>query len=192
MIREAFTGARDYRARRDRALRDDEPFEHDLGLEALVRVLDGELPWCQHTHRADDIATALRLAEEFGYRLVLHHGTEGHLPADLLAEKDVPVIFGPATVGRSAVELRRRTLRTPGTLARTGVRLALTTDHPVVPVNYLALQAISRSGRAWTPTPRSGRSRSPRRRPWASTTASAPSNPAWTRTWRSGPAPRWT
>lgn len=58
-------------------------------------MLDGQLAWDQHCHRHDDIATAIRLAEEFGYRLVVNHGTEGHKIADVLAEKDVPVIFGP-------------------------------------------------------------------------------------------------
>ncbi|HEU5008671.1 MAG TPA: amidohydrolase, partial [Jatrophihabitantaceae bacterium] len=62
---------------------------------ALRRVLDGELSWHQHAHRADDIATALRLADEFGYRLVIHHGTEAHLLADILAARDIPVVCGP-------------------------------------------------------------------------------------------------
>jgi imidazolonepropionase-like amidohydrolase len=58
VIRDAFTKAQDYRAKRERAGRDDTPFDRDPTLEVLVRVLDGELPWWQHCHRADDIATA--------------------------------------------------------------------------------------------------------------------------------------
>ncbi|GGP10118.1 amidohydrolase [Nonomuraea glycinis] len=141
VIREAFMKAQDYRARRAAAREEGKPFDRDATLEVLVRVLDGELPWCQHTHRADDIATALRLADEFGYRLVINHGTEGHLLADLLAERGIPVIIGPLFTSRSKVELRQRSLRNPGILARAGVELAITTDHPVVPIHFLVHQA---------------------------------------------------
>jgi imidazolonepropionase-like amidohydrolase len=141
VIRDAFVRAQDYREAREWAIRDGKPFERDLGAEVLVRVLDGEVPWCQHTHRADDIATAIRLAEEFGYQLIVNHGTEGHLLADTLADKEIPVIIGPLIVGRSKVEVRRRHMRNPGILARAGVRIALTTDHPVVPIDYLVHQA---------------------------------------------------
>jgi imidazolonepropionase-like amidohydrolase len=141
VIRDAFTRAQDYRARRQRAATEGTPFDRDPTLEVLVKVLDGELPWSQHTHRADDIATAVRLAEEFGYRLVVNHGTEGHLLADMLAEKGIPVIIGPLFTTRSKVELRNRALRNPGILARAGVNIAITTDHPVVPINFLVHQA---------------------------------------------------
>lgn len=141
VIRDAFTKAQDYRAAREWAIRENKPFERDNTAEILVRVLDGELPWCQHSHRADDIATAIRLSEEFGYRLIVNHGTEGHLIADLLASKNIPVIIGPLIVGRSKVEVRNRALRNPGILARAGVDIALTTDHPVVPIDFLVHQA---------------------------------------------------
>ncbi|TDD02501.1 amidohydrolase [Nonomuraea deserti] len=141
VIRDAFMKAQDYRARRAAAEAEGKPFDRDGTLEVLVRVLDGELPWCQHTHRADDIATALRLAAEFGYRLVINHGTEGHLLADTLAARNVPVIIGPLFTSRSKVELRQRSLRNPGILARAGVELAITTDHPVVPIHFLVHQA---------------------------------------------------
>ncbi|WP_460462430.1 amidohydrolase family protein [Arthrobacter pigmenti] len=64
----------------------------------------------QHAHRADDIATALRIAAEFGYDLVLDHGTEAHLLADVIAEKGIPVLIGPLFTARSKVELRQRSL----------------------------------------------------------------------------------
>ncbi|WP_435157903.1 amidohydrolase [Amycolatopsis sacchari] len=141
IIREAFTKAQNYAAQRDHARDEGKPFDVDLTLETLAEVLDGELYWDQHTHRADDIVTAIRLAEEFGYKLVVNHGTEGHLIADLLAEKEIPVILGPLFTTRSKVELRNRTLRSAGILARAGVKLAITTDHPVVPINFLVYQA---------------------------------------------------
>lgn len=141
IIRDAFTKAQDYKFGKEHAVRENTPFDRDNTMEILVRVLDGELPWCQHSHRADDIATAIRLAEEFGYRLVVNHGTEGHLIADLLADKDIPVIIGPLFTSRSKVEVRRRGLRNPGILARAGVLIAITTDHPVVPIDFLVHQA---------------------------------------------------
>jgi imidazolonepropionase-like amidohydrolase len=141
VIRDALTKAQDYRSRRDKAAEKGDPFERDTTCEVLVRVLDGELPWCQHTHRADDIATAIRLADEFGYRLIVNHATEGFLLADVLAEREIPCIVGPMFTTRSKVELRERTMANPGRLAAAGVLVALTTDHPVVPINFLVHQA---------------------------------------------------
>jgi len=113
----------------------------DLKLEALGRVLRREIPWRQHCHRADDIATALRLAAEFGYDLVIDHGTEGYLIADKIAAAGVPVVTGPLITARSKVELRNRTMANPGLLAAAGVTVAIATDHPVVPVHLLIVQA---------------------------------------------------
>jgi imidazolonepropionase-like amidohydrolase len=141
VIRDAFTKAQDYRARRAEAEAEGKPFDRDNTLEVLTRVLDGELAWSQHCHRADDIATAMRLAEEFGYRLIVNHGTEGHKLADILAERDIPVVIGPLFTTRSKVELRERSLRNPGILARAGVKIAITTDHPVIPIHFLVHQA---------------------------------------------------
>ena len=121
ILREAFTKARNYQAKRAHAESEGKPHEVDLTMETLSKVLDGELYWDQHVHRADDIVTALRLADEFGYKLVINHGTEGHLIADLLASRDVPVILGPLFTTKSKVELRNRTLRSarhPGARGR--------------------------------------------------------------------------
>ena len=142
VLRDAFGEADHYRAARRRAAAEGAPFDVNPTHAALARVLDGDLPLSQHVHRADDIATALRLAAEFGYRLVIHHGTEAHLLASLIAERGVPVVCGPLTAARTTPEQRNRTTRTPGILARAGVRIAITTDHCEVPVQYLALQAI--------------------------------------------------
>ena len=113
----------------------------DLKHEALGRVLRREIPWRQHCHRADDIATAMRIAREFGYDLVIDHGTEAYLLADQIAAASIPVIIGPLFTSRSKVELRNRSLANPGRLAAAGVRIAITTDHPVVPIHFLIHQA---------------------------------------------------
>ncbi|MDR7383119.1 amidohydrolase [Promicromonospora iranensis] len=151
VIRKAFVDAQNYIARRDAAAAEGKPFERDLAKETLARVLAGELAWDQHTHRADDIATAIRLSEEFGYRLVINHGTEGHKVADVLAEKDIPVIYGPMFTSRSKVELRDRSILNLVKMADAGVRVAITTDHPVIPINFLVHQATFalRDGLPW-------------------------------------------
>jgi len=137
VIRQALAEAREYDARRAAG---DGPVV-DLGKEALARVLRREIPWRQHCHRADDILTAVRLSEEFGYDLVVDHGTEAHLVADVLAERVIPVLLGPLIVGRGKVELRNRAFRNARLLAEAGIELSLVTDHPVIPANLLHVQA---------------------------------------------------
>jgi imidazolonepropionase-like amidohydrolase len=139
LIRSAFVDALNYQAKLDSP--DGSPVERDLKLEALGRVLRREIPWRQHCHRADDIATAMRMAREFGYDLVIDHGTEAYLLADQIAAASVPVVIGPLFTSRSKVELRNRSLANPGKLAAAGVTIAITTDHPVVPIYFLIHQA---------------------------------------------------
>jgi imidazolonepropionase-like amidohydrolase len=145
VIRGALVAAANYLERIDAEQHKPEaerkPVDRDLKLEALGLVLRRQIPWRQHCHRADDIATAIRIADEFGYDLVIDHGTEAHLLADIIAARGIPVIIGPLLTSRSKVELRNRSLANPGRLAKAGVTIAITTDHPVVPVNFLAHQA---------------------------------------------------
>ena len=141
VIRTAFVEARNYLDRHDFAEPGKPPPARDLTMEALGLVLRGTIPWRQHSHRADDIVTAVRIADEFGYRLVIDHGTEAHLVADLLASKGIPVLIGPLFTSRSKVELRSRSLSNPGRLAAAGVQISIITDHPVVPINFLVHQA---------------------------------------------------
>ncbi|MGI9093904.1 MAG: amidohydrolase [Mycobacteriales bacterium] len=141
VLRESFTKARNYISKWDHREEGKPDPDVDLKMESLAAVLRREIPWRQHCHRADDIATAIRIAEEFGYRLVIDHGTEAHLIADLLAAREIPVIIGPLFTSRSKVELRNRSLANPGRLAAAGVTIAITTDHPVVPIHFLIHQA---------------------------------------------------
>jgi imidazolonepropionase-like amidohydrolase len=142
IIRSAFVAAANYLAKlENQSSEGTQVTDRDLKLEALGRVLRREIPWRQHCHRADDIATAMRLAAEFGYDLVIDHGTEAYLLADKIAAAGIPVVIGPLLTSRSKVELRNRSLANPGRLAAAGVTIAITTDHPVVPVHFLIHQA---------------------------------------------------
>ena len=91
LVREVFTKALDYREKIRRAGNDKSKLPaRDLAMETLVEVLDGKRVVHFHTHRHDDILTALRLQKEFGFRLVLHHVTEGWKVAEQIAAARVP------------------------------------------------------------------------------------------------------
>lgn len=91
MVRELFTKAQQYKQKKEEAEENKEEMPTpDLGMETLVEVLNGERIVHNHTHRHDDILTAIRLSEEFGYRLVLHHVSEAWKVAEEIAEADVP------------------------------------------------------------------------------------------------------
>ena len=104
-------------------------------------MLAGRVPAHFHAHRADDIATAVRLSREFGLDLTIVHGTEGRLIADFLAKEGVPVITGPFLTDRSKPELRGLAMENAAALAAAGVRVAICTDHPETPIQYLPLCA---------------------------------------------------
>lgn len=143
IIRENLLKAREYLCRVEKAQADEEEDAPDFDprLEALIPVLKGELPVHCHAHRADDIATALRIAREFHLKLVVIHGTEGHLIPDLLAQEGVGVITGPFLGDRSKPELVNLTMENPARLAAAGVKIAICTDHPVTPIQLLPLCA---------------------------------------------------
>jgi imidazolonepropionase-like amidohydrolase len=113
----------------------------DMKLESLIPVVTGELNVKAHAHRADDIFTAIRIAKEFGLKLTLEHCTEGHLIAEELAKEGYSAIVGPTLGTRSKYELREKSFDTPAVLHKAGVKIALMTDHPVIPVHYLPLCA---------------------------------------------------
>jgi imidazolonepropionase-like amidohydrolase len=102
--------------------------ERSLGLEALVEALQGKRVVHHHTHRQDDIMTVLRLREEFGFRCVLHHVSEGWLVADEIAKAGVPcsVIVVDSPGGK--LEASRLSLETGGVLDRAGVLVGFHTD----------------------------------------------------------------
>jgi imidazolonepropionase-like amidohydrolase len=143
LIREELFKAKEYLIKKERATADedcDEP-DFDLKLEALLPVVKGDLPAHFHAHRADDIATAVRIAKEFNLQYVVLHCTEGHLIADLLAEDHVQVVTGPIFGDRSKPELSNQRLDNTAILKKAGVKVAICTDHPENPEQYLPMAA---------------------------------------------------
>ncbi|HMA32919.1 MAG TPA: amidohydrolase [Chloroflexia bacterium] len=118
------------------------PVERDLRLEQMALVLRRQIPMHIHAHRADDILTALRIRDEFGFDMILHHATEAFKLPDELTRRNIPAVVGPVLTSRYKVELRERSLRTPGILVRAGVKVALTTDHWVVPIQHLLVGLV--------------------------------------------------
>ncbi|MCL4407456.1 MAG: amidohydrolase family protein, partial [Thermotogae bacterium] len=139
-----FPRVQDYMKKKEIARKDGKPFtERDLKLEAGEKVLKGEIPARIHAHRYDDILTAARIADEFGFKFVIEHGTEGYKIVDLLKTKGIPVVVGPLMTFRTKRELKDMTMESIKILNEKGVLVSLMCDHPVVPLEYASIQAAS-------------------------------------------------
>ena len=137
LLRETLMKGIDYQAKKQMAIQEGKQFDKDLGMEALLPVLNGDIPLKAHAHRADDMFTALRIAKEFDLKITLDHVTEGHLIVDELVEENVPLIVGPSFGGRGKFEIKEKTFETPGILSNAGLKVAIVTDHPVIPLYNL-------------------------------------------------------
>jgi imidazolonepropionase-like amidohydrolase len=114
----------------------------DLGKEMLLRVLDREIPVRSHAHRMDDIRTAIRLADEFGYRLAIEHATEAYRIAEEVAAHDVMLAIGPLFGERSKREVNKATPASVGIMVEHGCTVAIMTDSPFNPIHNLRDLAI--------------------------------------------------
>lgn len=150
LLRQALVEAENYRNKINQANAKSEPAERNLLHEALLPVLDGSLSLCVHAHRCDDIATAVRIAEEFSIPFTVEHCTEGHLIAPFLAERGVRAAVGPTLTGKPKLELRNKTWDTPPALWKAGVHFCIITDHPVIPIEHLSV-CLSLAVRAGLP-----------------------------------------
>jgi imidazolonepropionase-like amidohydrolase len=116
----------------------------DLGLELAGKVLNREIPLRLHAHRADDIVTAIRIAQEFGVDLSIEHCTEGWMIADFVAEAGFPVNLGPTLCGRTKLETANLSFKGAAILEKAGAHISLITDHPFVPLaHHRLLGALS-------------------------------------------------
>ncbi|MBL8990664.1 MAG: amidohydrolase, partial [Phycisphaerae bacterium] len=138
MVRDLYTRAQQYKAKRAAAIQaggagagpdgQDRAPARDLAMEALVEVLDGSRMVHHHTHRADDIMTVLRLKQEFGFRVTLHHVSEAWKVADEIAKAGVPcsVILVDSPGGK--LEAAEMSYETGAVLEKAGVKVAFHTD----------------------------------------------------------------
>lgn len=150
LLRSKFVEAQNYRALWERyqenmeRLKDREglpfpnPPSRDMDMEMLLAVLDGEIPIHAHAHRADDIASVIRVAEEFNVRVILIHCTQGHKIAEYIAKKNVPAVVGPTMMWMTKPELKGRGFRTIVDLHKAGVKVAIQTDS-LTPMNYFPI-----------------------------------------------------
>jgi imidazolonepropionase-like amidohydrolase len=131
LVREQFLRAQEYRARRAAITDPAKQPPRDLGLDALVEVLEGKRVVHHHTHRHDDILTILRLKQEFGFRVVLHHVSEGWLVADEIARAAVPCSIITVDSPGGKLEAANLSFETGAVLERAGVLVAYHTDDPI-------------------------------------------------------------
>ncbi|EFC91339.1 amidohydrolase [Dethiosulfovibrio peptidovorans DSM 11002] len=139
-LRKALADAQSYILDRSDKEADSKPFKRDLAMEQMALVIEGKIPLSVHAHRADDICTAIRVAEEFKVPYTIEHCTEGHLIKDFLAEKSVKAAIGPLNTSRRKMELANRSWELPITLEKQGVHFCIITDHPVIPISDLILE----------------------------------------------------
>jgi imidazolonepropionase-like amidohydrolase len=122
LLRETLTKARDYR---DRTLKKNGNSEKkDLSMEALIPVIEGKMPVMIHCERQDDILTALRIADEFGLKIILDGATDAYKAADELKKRDIPVIVEDLFRGLGNIEDMGFNPRLPAILAEAGIKVA--------------------------------------------------------------------
>lgn len=144
VIRSFLMKSQDYMKKKESILKEGKEFtERDPKYEVGEKLLKRELPARMHAHRADDILTAIRIAEEFNLSFVIEHCTEGYKIADILVSKKVPVVAGPLLTFATKLELRDMTMGALKILSEKGVLTALMCDHPVIPLEHATVQAAA-------------------------------------------------
>jgi imidazolonepropionase-like amidohydrolase len=148
LARREYTKAQEYKRKWDEynkqiaaGSKDAKQPDRDLGLEALVLVLDGKRIVQHHTHRADDIMTVLRIADEFHYRVVLQHGTEAYLVVDEVAKRHIPVSLTIVDAPGGKMETINSDLGAAGVLEKAGVKVAVNTDDNIDSSRFILREA---------------------------------------------------
>ncbi len=129
LVRQRYIAAQEYMAKLEAA--EDDPSkmpDRDLGMEALVEVLNGDRIVHHHTHRHDDVMTVLRLQEEFGFRVVLHHVSEAHRVANEIASANAPVSLILIDSPGGKLEAQFSDLNSAPALEQAGASVSFHTD----------------------------------------------------------------
>lgn len=142
LLRETLFKTKEYMAKKEAAGDDVTKLPaYDMKLEAMIPVLKKELPLKCHAHRADDILTVIRIAKEFDIKVTLDHCTDGVIIKKQVKESGFPAIVGPSLGHKTKFELASKSFQTPAILQQEGILIAITTDSPVIPEEYLPLCA---------------------------------------------------
>ncbi|MBN00673.1 MAG: amidohydrolase [Planctomycetaceae bacterium] len=142
LVREQYIRAREYHSKIVDAEGDPAKLPpRDLHLETLIEAMQGKRIVHHHTHRHDDIITVLRLSKEFGFRVVLHHVSEGWKVADEIAAANVPCSMIMIDSPGGKLEARYLRFETGKILEEAGVRTAFHTDDPILDSRYFLRSA---------------------------------------------------
>lgn len=115
---------------------------YSVDYEILESILYKGIPVHFHAHRADDIATAIRISKEFALNCVIVHGTDSQNSLDQLEKEKASVILGPLFMDRGKPELLGLSMDTPAVLEKKGILFAICTDHPENPISELLTVAL--------------------------------------------------
>ncbi|PNR93989.1 amidohydrolase [Petrotoga sp. 9PWA.NaAc.5.4] len=144
IIRDYFIKVKNYMKKKELAKKDGKDFsEIDIKYEIGEKVLKKEIPARIHAHRKDDILTAIRLAEEFNFDLIIEHATEAYKIADYIKEKNIPLILGPLLGFRTKLETRDMSFESISIINEKGILCSLMCDHPVIHLEYASIQAAT-------------------------------------------------
>lgn len=134
MIREEFEKAVLYNE-----MRKEKDIPKDIYWEIYRPLIEKQIPVKIHAHRGDDILSAIRICEDFGFRYTLDHFTEGHLICDEIKNKDIHVLLGPPYMVKSKRELINASMESARILSEKGFNVSMTSDHPFANARYLSV-----------------------------------------------------
>ncbi len=142
LVRQKYVAAQEYRNKIENADGDEEKTpDRDLAMEALIEVLNGKRIVHYHTHRHDDVMSVLRLQEEFGFRVVLHHVSEAHRVADEIAAANAPVSLILIDSPGGKLEAQYTDLKSAPALEQAGALVGFHTDDYITDSRLFMRQA---------------------------------------------------
>jgi imidazolonepropionase-like amidohydrolase len=126
LLRETLVNAQEYRDKVEKFEKDKKgtPPPRDLSQEALIPVLNGEMPVFLHAEREDDILTALRIADEYKLKLILDGATDAYKVVDEIKKRDIPVVIEDLFRGAGNIEDKGFNAQSPAILSKAGIRVA--------------------------------------------------------------------
>ncbi|OLS16447.1 MAG: Imidazolonepropionase [Candidatus Heimdallarchaeota archaeon LC_3] len=143
LLRKTLIETKEYMEKKKKIEEPEKKPPYDQGKENLCKVLKKEIPLRIHCARSDDLYTALRIQKEFDIDIVLDHAYEAHMAGlpEILAKQKTKVILGPSFRVKGSSESQNFSFKTAKILLDHGLDTCQMTDHPVIPIQYLPIQA---------------------------------------------------